>query len=97
MDVTAGIGMVWVHLRHLSLQNTSMHATVRRGEVMIGEGHRDSALVSLIPSHEDQLICEDSHYPVYFRQTEFHLFSVFLSFPLKQLSGGSVARYIQAQ
>lgn len=65
MDVTAGIGLVWVRLRHLSLRDTSMcaHSDNGHSEEEGGDGgrQRGSSLVSFIPSHLDQLMCEDSH------------------------------------
>lgn len=56
MNVTAGIGMVWVRLRHLSVWETSMRAHSDNGHSekeggdgvggLVGVG-----LVSFIPSH----------------------------------------------
>lgn len=99
MNVTAGIGMVWVRLRHLSLWNTSMCAHSCNGHSEkggrreeMGETKRERSLASFIPSHLDQLMYEDSHYPIYFRQTQFHLSSGFLPFTLKQFSVALEAR-----
>lgn len=60
--------------------------TVRRREVGGDGGDKESSLVSFILSHLDQLMCEDSHCPVNFRQTRFHLSCGFLSFTLKQFA-----------
>lgn len=51
--MTAGIGMVWVRLRHLSLLDTSMcaHSDNRHGEEGGDAAQRQSSLMSFIASH----------------------------------------------
>lgn len=87
MNVTAGIGMVWVRLRHLPLRDTSMcaHSDNGHSEKEGGGGGDKEGALSCPSSHHVWLMCGDSHYPVYFRQTQFHLSSGFLPFTLKQL------------
>lgn len=92
VDVTAGIGVVWVHLRHLSLQDTAMRAHSDNGAQWEGGlreggggGERKLSCV-LHPIALLPITCEGSHYPIYFRRKQFHLSSRLLPLTFRHFS-----------